>query len=96
MKPRSETAAARSVQILRRSAIESGREEGREVASSTRRSDCAQIENNVAGVRSLIEDTPGGIATPEFASDFSRISCDSSISLSRFVNHISAVQTTKG
>ncbi|CAL5392457.1 unnamed protein product [Camellia sinensis] len=84
MKPRLVTEEARSVQILKRSAMESGREVGNEEGGSMRRSDCAQIENKVSGVRSLIEDTPCGIETPELASDFSRISSDSSI-FSRFV-----------
>lgn len=75
-------AEERSVQILKRSAIESGKVVGNdeEEWSIKRRRDCAEMENKVDGVRSWIEQTSGGIVTPELESEFSRISCDSSIS----------------
>lgn len=77
-------AEERSVQILKRSAIESGKVMGNddedEEWSIKRRRACAEMENKVEGVRSWIEETSGGIVTPELESEFNRISCDSSIS----------------
>lgn len=84
MKPKFLKAEASSVQIFTRSAIESsGNDVGNdsEWLRSIKRIAWEQIENRVDGVRSRTDDTPGGIGTPELATEFSSISSDSSIIL---------------
>lgn len=61
-------AEAMSSQILKRSAIDEGRELGNEgdEPSSIRRKNWAQIETRESGVKSLTEEIFDGIEIPEF------------------------------
>lgn len=58
---------------------ESGSEVGNDAVWAMRLRDWPQIETRAAGVRSRTDDTSLGIRTPEFSSEFSSISRESSI-----------------
>lgn len=74
-KPRVLKAEARSEQSFKRSDTEfSGKEEVKDEFWSMRCNDWEEIKNNVSGVRSLTDEMPGGIVTPELAMELSRIS----------------------